>query len=134
MTHKIFSIFDNAAEAYLPPFFAVSRGFAIRIFENCIADVNHQFNKHAEDFTIFELGEWDDTNTQFTLAKTPISLGKANEYKAKIDAKRRQYQTEEFGKNIAKAITKLRPEENGVKDSLTEVEEELKTGAKNEQN
>ena len=33
---------------------------AIRVFGDCIDSDSHQFSKHPEDYTLFNLGTWDD--------------------------------------------------------------------------
>ena len=79
MKTKIFTVYDSKAEAYLPPFFMASTGSAMRAFEDSIHDTTTQFAKHPEDYTIFELGTYDDATATFELCKTPISLAKAIE-------------------------------------------------------
>ncbi|MDB4312225.1 hypothetical protein N9937_02220 [bacterium] len=61
MIHKIFTVFDVKARAYLPPFFLPEQGMAIRVFSDCINAKDHQFNKHPEDYTLFTLGTFDDS-------------------------------------------------------------------------
>jgi hypothetical protein len=80
MVQKIFTIYDSKAEAYLSPFFMSAKGQALRAFGDSVNDPNHQFNKHAEDFTLFELGEYDDLSASFNLYDTPVALGKAIEF------------------------------------------------------
>ena len=77
-----FSVFDCKAEAYMVPMFMQSRGVAIRSFGAAAADEKHDFSKYAEDYTLFELGEFDEATGQFSLHNTPVSLGKASELKA----------------------------------------------------
>jgi len=79
MQHKIFTVFDGKSEAYLQPFFLQTSGQAIRAFSDCVNDANHQFGRHPEDYTLFELGGYDDANSQFTIYETPVSLGKGIE-------------------------------------------------------
>nr|QJB20621.1 MAG: nonstructural protein [Microvirus sp.] len=81
-TSKIFSVFDSKAAAYLPPTFMQSRGVAIRSFGAAASDDKHEFCRFASDFTLFELGEFDDSNGSFTLHSAPIPLGTAFELKA----------------------------------------------------
>lgn len=57
----MFSVFDQKAQAYLPPFFMHAEGMAIRSFGDCIEDPEHQFGKHPEDYTLYEIGEFDDS-------------------------------------------------------------------------
>ena len=60
MIHKIYTIFDSKAEAFLPPFFFHQQGMALRIFTDCCNDPEHAFGKHPEDYTLFYAGKFDD--------------------------------------------------------------------------
>jgi hypothetical protein len=80
MLLKIFTVFDCKAEAYLQPFFMKSKGEAIRAFSDTSNDQNHNFGKHPEDFTLFELGTYDESNASIEMLSTPQSLGKAIEF------------------------------------------------------
>lgn len=60
MILQIFSIFDQAAQAYLPPFFLPSKGLAIRGFSDTCNDPNSNINRHPADFTLFQIGTYDD--------------------------------------------------------------------------
>lgn len=81
MILKVFGIYDSKVKAYLPPFMMKSIGEAERALCEHVSDVNHNFCKYSEDFTLFELGSWDDSNAQYTLLNTPHSLGLLLEYK-----------------------------------------------------
>jgi hypothetical protein len=81
MELKVFGIYDSKAEAYLPPFFVKSKGEAIRAITSHVMDEHHNFCKYAEDFTLFELGSWDDSTAKFELLATPHSLGVLVEFK-----------------------------------------------------
>lgn len=82
MIHKIFTVFDCKAEAYLPPFLLHAKGQAIRAFTDMANDPNHVFNKHPEDYTLFELGEFDDGSAIITIHPSPQSMGVALEFVA----------------------------------------------------
>jgi len=60
MIVKMFSVYDSMANAYLQPFFSPARGLAIRSFSEAVNTSDHQFHKYAGDFTLFEIGEFDD--------------------------------------------------------------------------
>lgn len=62
MMLQIFSVRDQAAGAFLPPFFMRSRGEAIRAFSEAVGDPQHQFAKHVSDFTLFCIGDFDDNS------------------------------------------------------------------------
>lgn len=72
----IFSVFDKKAVAYLAPFYFPQKGQAIRAFEDSINDPQSTFNKHPEDYALFELGQFDDTSGVIT-SKNPIHVEEA---------------------------------------------------------
>ena len=81
MIHEVFSIFDHAAEAYLPPFVLHKTAMAQRVFSDCINSPDHQFNKNPGDYTLFYFGTWDDNNCHFEhLPNGPHPLGNGLEY------------------------------------------------------
>lgn len=81
MISKVFSIYDSKAEAYLPPFMMKSKGEVIRALSSLIADPQHNFCKYPEDFTLFELGTFDDATAKYDLLLTPVSIGVLIEFK-----------------------------------------------------
>ena len=80
MIQKVFTIYDSKLEAYMQPFFMQSKGQAIRAFTDSVNDSQSQFNKHPEDFTLFQIGEYDDATARIQNLSTPQSLGVALEY------------------------------------------------------
>lgn len=80
MIMKIFSVFDSKAEAYMMPFFQQSRGQAIRMFTDTVNDKESLLNKHAADFTLFEIADFDDSNAAITPYPNNHNLGCAIEF------------------------------------------------------
>lgn len=80
MLLKVYSVYDSKVGAYLPPIYFRSKGEAIRSFSTAAQDAKHDFGKYGEDYTLFELGEWDDNNGKFNSHLTPIPVGKAIEF------------------------------------------------------
>lgn len=80
MTSKIFTTYDSKAEAYLQPFFMKTRGEAIRGWQTVCNDPKTQFNQYPADFTLFEIGEYDETTGQITPYQAKVSLGVALEF------------------------------------------------------
>lgn len=80
MKLKVFTCYDCKVESYGNPFFMKTKGEAIRGFAEVSNDEKSQIAKYPEDFTLFELGEYDDSNGKFVLHSTPISIGKAIEF------------------------------------------------------
>lgn len=65
----VYSIYDNAAQAYLRPFFMDGDALAQRLFADCCADTTHQFNKHAADFTLFRIADFDQHSAKSRISK-----------------------------------------------------------------
>lgn len=65
----IFSVYDAKAQAYLPPFFLPNRPMAIRNFGDCLKNKKHAFGVHPEDYTMFEIGEFNDNTAEIHLVE-----------------------------------------------------------------
>lgn len=64
MINMAYSVYDSAANAYLPPFFIHSEKMAMRSFQDAVNDQSHQFNKHPEDYILHRIGTFDDVTGQ----------------------------------------------------------------------
>lgn len=62
MIHKIFSVRDAKVDAYLQPFFAPTHGSALRSLTDAVNDPKHEFFKHAADYSLWYLGDFDDSD------------------------------------------------------------------------
>lgn len=74
MRKFVFSVFDSKAEFFMQPFFAVTQAVAIREFSTICRDGTHLFGLHPEDFTLFELGVFDEKTAAFEMYSTPKSI------------------------------------------------------------
>lgn len=54
------AVYDGAVKAYLQPIFSRSKAEAIRSFADAVGAENSQFRKHAADFHLALLAEYDD--------------------------------------------------------------------------
>lgn len=75
MKYGMFSIYDEKAQAYLPPFILPETGMAIRTFGDCINSQEHQFGKHPADYTLYQIAEFDDDTGIPTPDKKTIHNG-----------------------------------------------------------
>lgn len=80
MTSKVYTVYDCKAEAYLPPMFLQTKGLAIRSFVAAVNDSRHDFNKYAGDFTLFEIGEWDDITGSLQMYEVKHNIGNGLEF------------------------------------------------------
>jgi len=74
---KVVSVYDSAAAVYSNPVYAVSKGAALRSFMDAVADPNSAFAKHPEHYSLFDLGEFDESTASFDLLKAPLLLANA---------------------------------------------------------
>ena len=65
MISYAFTVFDQKAGVYHPPFFQLTAGMAQRTFTDCVNDRSHQFGKHPQDYTLFAIGYFDDNKGHF---------------------------------------------------------------------
>lgn len=86
MKLKIFSIYDSKVSAFGTPFFQRSTGEAVRAFTDAVnrKDSDNGFAMHPEDYTLFELGSWDDAMASVDMMDSPKSLGVAVQFKVEV--------------------------------------------------
>lgn len=81
MIFKVFGIYDSKTQAYLPPFMMQHIGDAERALIEHVNDPQHNFSKWAEDFTLFELGTWNNSTGKYDLYEAPKSISVLLHYK-----------------------------------------------------
>ena len=85
MIQYVYSIYDSKAEAYLRPFFVPTKGLALRSVGDEVNNPSSNLHKYAQDYTLFEIGEYDDSTGIITMHKTHINLGMLHELIIKSD-------------------------------------------------
>lgn len=80
MQKKIFSVHDSKAEAYLTPIFVKTSGEAIRMFENSCKNKESQFALHPSDFTLCEIGSYNEESAELISLEKPVLLSNASEF------------------------------------------------------
>lgn len=78
MILQSFSVLDKAVGAFLTPFFARATGEALRQFTEACNDEKHQFARHADDYILYRVGQFDD-NSGFYTPLEPERLVSARE-------------------------------------------------------
>ena len=81
MVYKIFSLYDSAVGAYNVPMFLRSRGEAIRSFQAAANEGDSNISKWPDQYTLFEIGTYDDASARVEMYAAPESLGTALQYK-----------------------------------------------------
>lgn len=62
MKMLIFSVYDEKAQSYASPVFLAHKGLAIREFSDVCRDKNSSIYKHASDYKVYCLGEFDNVS------------------------------------------------------------------------
>lgn len=81
MKLKVHAIYDEKSEAYLQPFFVLTNAEAIRIFQGELVSETSLICQHPQDFTLYQLAEYDNNSGEITNKK--IDLGNGINYKKK---------------------------------------------------
>lgn len=76
MQLQIFSIYDQAAKAYITPFFLPNEEMALRAFSNCVNDPDHQFHKVPTDYSLWAIGFFDGDDGEIS-PHTPNLVARA---------------------------------------------------------
>ncbi len=87
MEHKIFSIYDQKAYAYLPPFTLPTADMAERTFMDCVNAIDHAFCRNPADYTLFEIGTYDDNKGLISPHEVVRTIGNGLEYVKSHDLK-----------------------------------------------
>lgn len=79
MILRIFTVYDAAVNAFMTPFFARSKGEAIRSFTQAVNDEKSQFNANPSDYGLWYLGDFDDDSGSVTPPNAPEKVIQAIE-------------------------------------------------------
>ena len=80
MVSKVFAVYDSKAGIYKRPFMALTTAHGIRLFEDACCTADTEVARHPGDFTLFEIGEFDDNTGTYTMRSAHLNLGKAIEF------------------------------------------------------
>lgn len=80
MLLKVYAIKDSAIGAFQQPFFMQTKGQAVRTLQDSLLSSDSNLAKHPNDYTLFELAEYDDVKGKFIAHDTPISIGLVVEF------------------------------------------------------
>lgn len=84
MQLTICTVYDSAAQAYNRPIFVPHANLARRSFQdevNRAGDQANQMHSHPEDFQLYELGSFDDSNGVFSMLPEPRLICRAQDLK-----------------------------------------------------
>lgn len=94
MIKRIFGIFDIKAEVYLNPFFETTTGQATRAFSDAINQPDSPFGRHPNDFSLRELGTFENESGVLVSHRQPIHVAEAIQF---INIRKLRQDTDMFG-------------------------------------
>lgn len=80
MLLKIFSIRDDKAGYFNTPFFQRTTGEAERSLQQLVSDKNTLPGKYPEDYSLYEIGSYDDQTGLITAEDSPRHIVKAVQF------------------------------------------------------
>lgn len=83
MKLQIFAVYDHKSQTYGTPFFKTHMGVAIRDFGDAAQDPQTTICRHPEDYQLFNVGEYDDSDASIKNFIPPILVSSASEFKIK---------------------------------------------------
>ncbi len=81
MITSLYVIYDAKAQMYNKPFSMQNDSVAMRACTDLANDPNTETCRHAEDFTLFKIGTYEDTNAEIQLDLTLTPLASFHELK-----------------------------------------------------
>lgn len=81
MLKSIFSVYDVKAKTFSTPFFSVNRQTALRDFHRATNDPQSDLHNFPEDYTLHDLGTFDDQSGSIACHPMPENLGMALQFK-----------------------------------------------------
>lgn len=87
MIKEVFATYDSKGGFYNDPFMVRSKGEAIRGFMTAANDPKTSIGQYPEDFTLFQLAQYDDHSGKYSNYDTPLSCGVAIEFVNKVTIK-----------------------------------------------
>lgn len=78
---KMFTVKDIKGDIYMQPFFVRTTALAIREIEQATNNPESIFNKYPEDYSLYEIGEFDQETAEVNLHDDLVKLCNCSELK-----------------------------------------------------
>lgn len=77
----VYSVYDSKVQLFAQPFFMRTKGEALRGWIDVANDPKTNICKYPEDYSLFELGEYEEESGSFKNHQAPVNMGMAAQYK-----------------------------------------------------
>lgn len=81
MKQLMYAVYDSKAKAFCRPFFAAVEAVALRAFEGGANDPENEIGRHPNDFSLFQVGEFDDDTGVVRPLEQHINFGLASQFR-----------------------------------------------------
>jgi len=82
---KLYAVMDTKIGFSEKPFPMRNKAEALRGWIDVVNNKDSEFNKHPEDFTLLELGEWDSETATIKLHETKVSIASGVDVLKQVD-------------------------------------------------
>lgn len=82
--HKLFLLKDDKSTTYGPPISSPTRGMFIRDLQEGLNEGRMVWAKHPQDFSVFEIGQFDPRLGNITLYESKNCLGLVQDFKNQL--------------------------------------------------
>jgi len=86
VSQKVFVFKDSKSITYGPPFTEENRGRVIRSIQEQLPQQQAVWAKHPQDFTLFEIGEYDPRTGVVEMYETKEAIGLVQDFKSSLDS------------------------------------------------
>lgn len=76
----VYSTYDEKVKSFSNPFYMPTNASAIRAFTDLANNKQTTVGMHPSDFTLYQVGEWDDQTGVISHYDQHNNLGKADQY------------------------------------------------------
>lgn len=82
--HKVFLLKDEKSNSYGFPIARETRGLFIRDIQEALTEGRATFAKHPQDFSVFEVGEYDPQTGNIHTYETKNCLGLVQDFRSSL--------------------------------------------------
>lgn len=77
---RLYTVYDAAANAFMPPFAMRADGEARRSFQQACFDEKHAFSRSMKDYSLWYIGEFSEVSALIEPVVPPKLVAKAEEF------------------------------------------------------
>lgn len=80
------SVYDEKARFFDLPFYSLTNGEGMRLFEDAVNDSQTRLFLHPEDYKLYQIGSFDNSTGLLVSLDVPLLLCSASQFKRDVSA------------------------------------------------